>query len=231
MTEIISRGLPNAVTYDISDVSRTTISLPPGSTWSSELHWHETHTEYLVVVKGLVRVRLGDKTQVVSAKDGEVKIDRFVWHEWSRASLEGEEVVVIERTDPSDGEKQAFFRTLNAVILRAQRMKKPVLTPAWLFSILVDFWITLNLCIVFQRFDNYPVFVNFQTRLLGLQKIVNKPFLIVWLLSTMEFLWTRFILRLFFFVGQILRLDSAKRDFSQEDVSQLLSTQKSGKDI
>jgi uncharacterized RmlC-like cupin family protein len=221
MAEIISRGLPNAVTYDISSLSRTTITLPAGSTWSSELHWHETHTEYLVVVKGSVRVRLGDKTQVVSPADGEIRIDRFVWHEWSRASPDGEDVVVIERTDPADGEKQLFFRSLNAVILRAQKARKPAVAPAWLFSVLVDFWITLNLCIIFQRFDNYPVFFNFQTRVLG-QIGLNEQPLIRLLLLQAELLWTRVVLGISSFAGRLLQLDSAKRDYTREDVSQLL---------
>jgi uncharacterized RmlC-like cupin family protein len=226
MAELISRVLPNAVIYDISDVSQTKITLPTGSTWSSELHWHETHTEYLVIVKGLVRVQLGDKIRVVSAADGEIRVDRFVWHEWSRASPDGEDVIVIERTDPSDGEKRLFFRTLNAVILRAQRAKKPALTPPWLFGMFLDIWITLNLCIVFQRFDNFPVFFNFQKRFLGSPSSLNDRVLIYRALSTAEFLWTRLVLGTLYIVGWLLRLDSAKRNFSREEVAQLLVPQK-----
>jgi uncharacterized RmlC-like cupin family protein len=222
MTEIISRGLPNAVTYDISKSSQTTITLPAGSTWSSELHWHETHTEYLIVVKGSILVHLGDKTRVVSAGDGEVKIDRFVWHEWSRASPEGEDVVVIERTDPDDGEKQLFFRALNTVILGAQRIKKPSLIPAWLFGILIDIWIMLNLCIVFKRFDNFPVFLNFQRRLFSIESNSNKRPLILRVFLTADLIWTRLVLRVLSFVGQIFQLHSAIGRFSREEVSQSL---------
>jgi uncharacterized RmlC-like cupin family protein len=113
MEPIITRGLPNAVVYNLSDQFQTTITLPSGSTWTSGLHWHETHTEYLRLVKGTIRVRLGNTTSIISAHDSpepmEVKVERNVWHEWSRATPDGEEVIVIERTDPADHENHLFF--------------------------------------------------------------------------------------------------------------------------
>ncbi|SPO03469.1 uncharacterized protein DNG_06152 [Cephalotrichum gorgonifer] len=81
---IITRPLPNAVTYDLSSPDRVTITLPPSSTWSSGLHWHESHTEYLQVLRGSIKVRLGDREQIVSASPGnqpEITVPRYAWHE------------------------------------------------------------------------------------------------------------------------------------------------------
>ncbi|MCJ1233927.1 hypothetical protein MMC14_001885 [Varicellaria rhodocarpa] len=110
MSSLITRSWPNAVIYDLTHPSHTKITLPRGSTWSSGLHWHETHIEYLRVLKGSVRVRLGDTFSIISVskagdnKPVDVKVDQYQMHEWSRADLDGEEVVVVERTDPVDGE-------------------------------------------------------------------------------------------------------------------------------
>lgn len=65
---ILSRPPPQAVTYDLSrGRQRVRITLPPGSAWTSGLHWHESHDEYLRVVRGAVRLRLGDGVRVISA--------------------------------------------------------------------------------------------------------------------------------------------------------------------
>ena len=122
---VIERPLPNGVIYDMSTVGHVRITLPKSSTWSSGLHWHETHDEYLRVVKGTIRVRLGDSRQVISATDGnqpEIKVPRYAWHEWQRAAPDGEEVVVIERTDPDDNDKAIFFWNLNGVILNSPKL-------------------------------------------------------------------------------------------------------------
>ncbi|KAF7564032.1 hypothetical protein G7046_g115 [Stylonectria norvegica] len=164
---IVQRPLPNAVTYDLTTPKQVTITLPPASTWSSGLHWHEAHDEYLKIVKGSIRVRLGNTTQVLTATDEsqpEVKVDRFVWHEWQRSDPEGE-VVVIERTDPVDNDKAIFFWNLNGVILNAPKLLNDPSSfvsrcPSSLHGPLLDAWITLNLWVVFYHLDNVPVFLN-----------------------------------------------------------------------
>ncbi|KAJ4201677.1 hypothetical protein NW767_006765 [Fusarium falciforme] len=101
---VIERPLPNAVTYDLSTTGQVKITLPESSTWSSGLHWHETHDEYLKVIKGTIRVQLGSTIQYISATENEqpeIKVARYVWHKWQRAGPDGE-VVVIERTEPDD---------------------------------------------------------------------------------------------------------------------------------
>lgn len=160
---IIKRDAPDAVFYDLSEPHQVTITLPPSSTWSSGLHWHERHVEYLRVIKGSVRVTLDSQVRTISATDAEteVKVDRNVWHEWRRADIEGDEdVVVVERTDPEDGEKAVFFWNLNGVILRAQGLTCPPYMPKLLHGVLLDAWVTLSLFAIFRGLDNIPVFVN-----------------------------------------------------------------------
>lgn len=159
----IKRGLPSAVLYDLSEPDRVTITLPVGSTWSSGLHWHEKHVEYLRVVKGSVRVALGGQVHTLSAEDetSEVRVDRHVWHEWTRASTaDGDEVVVVERTDPEDGQKAVFFWNLNGVIIKAQTLACPPYMSKPLHCMLLDIWVTFSLFTLFRDLDNFPVFVN-----------------------------------------------------------------------
>lgn len=160
---VIERSGPNAVVYDLSEPGHVTITLPVGSTWTSGLHWHERHAEYLRIVKGSVRVTIGGQEHTISAGDEmtEVQIDRNVWHEWRRADeIGGEEVVVVERTDPEDGEKAVFFWNLNGSILHAQGIPCPPYLPRSLHSFLMDVWVTLSLFVIFRELDNVPVFIN-----------------------------------------------------------------------
>lgn len=162
-TTIIERGPPNAVLYDLADSDHITITLPVGSTWSSGLHWHEKHVEYLRVVKGTIRVVLGDRVHTVSARDEttEVRVDRNTWHEWRRSEgAHGDEVVVVERTEPDDGHKLIFFWNLNGVILKAQHLACPPYVSKLLHHSLLELWVTLNLFTIFRGLDNIPVFIN-----------------------------------------------------------------------
>lgn len=160
---VIKREAPDAVVYDLSEPHQVTITLPPASTWSSGLHWHERHVEYLSVLKGSVQVRLDSQVRTVSASDSEteVRVDRIVWHEWRWADIDdGEDVVVVERTDPEDGEKAVFFWNLNGVILKAQGLACPPYVPKLLHGLLLDAWVALSLFAIFHGLDNVPVFVN-----------------------------------------------------------------------
>lgn len=160
---VIKRDAPDAVVYDLSEPHQVTITLPAGSTWSSGLHWHGRHVEYLRVVKGTVQVTLDSQIRTISASDAEteVRVDRNVWHKWSRADIEDDEdLVVVERTDPEDGEKAVFFWNLNGVILKAQGMRCPPYMPKLLHGLLLDAWVTLSLFAIFRVLDNVPVFVN-----------------------------------------------------------------------
>ncbi|KAJ4420656.1 hypothetical protein N0V82_004221 [Gnomoniopsis sp. IMI 355080] len=160
---VIERGPPSAVLYDLADDDHVTITLPVGSTWSSGLHWHEKHVEYLHIVKGSARVVLGNQVLTISAGDetDEVRVDRNTWHEWRRADTDnGGELVIVERTDPEDGQKAVFFWNLNGVIVKAQHLACPPYMSKLLHDMLLHVWVTLSLFTIFSALDNIPVFIN-----------------------------------------------------------------------
>ncbi|TVY34723.1 hypothetical protein LSUB1_G005022 [Lachnellula subtilissima] len=151
----------------------TTITLPPRSTWTSGLHWHETHTEFLRVISGHAWVSISGISQIVSTADGQLVVPKFARHEWRRAvkgdgdtfkeSWHDEELVVEEWTDPFDGQKELFFRNLNSVILDTTRH------PSWW----MELWLSLQLFVVFAELDNYPVFWPLSTEHETLQYLVT----------------------------------------------------------
>ena len=143
----ISRPPPSAVIYDLSEPYQTTITLPRGSTWTSGLHWHETHTEYLQVIQGAIQVFLEGKTQIIRPKrlapnSGDanntiVRIPPYARHEWQRVSFNSqsvasndvddtgnEDAIVIERTAPADIDKSIFFWNINGALLSAESFRK-----------------------------------------------------------------------------------------------------------
>ncbi|KAF2634398.1 hypothetical protein P280DRAFT_413853 [Massarina eburnea CBS 473.64] len=103
-----------------SNYSISTVTIPPGSIFHPGAHWHEEYDEYLSVVKGRLRILLGKTWRVYTPEDGEVHVKRGVVHDLMRADIVDEEkdeedVVVQERSDPSDGSKDLFFRHLFAI--------------------------------------------------------------------------------------------------------------------
>jgi mannose-6-phosphate isomerase-like protein (cupin superfamily) len=154
----ISRPPPNAVTYDLTSPYETTITLPPGSIWSSGLHWHETHDEYLQVINGTIRVRLNEKSFFLKAGE-EIKIPKFARHEWHRANVgsegDGDEVIVKEWTVPTDVDKSIFFWALNSAILSTTTQPRN-----WVRSKLTGLEIRLKLFTIFYDLDNWPVFLD-----------------------------------------------------------------------
>ncbi|KAI0484858.1 hypothetical protein GGR56DRAFT_680685 [Xylariaceae sp. FL0804] len=140
--DTFTRPPPTAVVYDLSEPGQATIRVPPGSAWTSGPHWHATHTEFLQVVAGRAEVTLaGDVLPAVRPANGIVVVPRGVVHEWRRSTggddqahdqqreeeqqqqqqqeNEEEDLVVREWTDPRDGQKAAFFRNLNGLVLDA----------------------------------------------------------------------------------------------------------------
>lgn len=173
------------VTYDLTAEQHVTITLPSGSPWSSGLHWHETHDEYLKVIKGTIKVRLGSETLVLEANGDyqpEVKVAKYQWHEWRRDSPDGDDVIVEERTDPDDGEKALFFWNLNGVLLHSQD-KPPQSSfiarcPSPAQGLLRQIWTTLNLFVIFHALDNVPVLINFPGWLGGIEKLQELDYLV-----------------------------------------------------
>lgn len=101
----------------------TQITLPTKSVYSPGLHWHETHTEFFRVIQGrVIIVRNGIEIEV-GPDDGQVRIDKFVVHNFWRADRDrpddqkdSEDVVTEEWTDPADGLKHVFFRNIFSTI-------------------------------------------------------------------------------------------------------------------
>lgn len=62
------------------------------------LHWHETHDEIFLVIKGRLQVRIGPSVRLYGPEDGEVRIPKRVEH--SLKSRKGEECIFYERTEP-----------------------------------------------------------------------------------------------------------------------------------
>ena len=219
--EIIERGLPNAVIYDLSQPGHVTITLPPNSSWSSGLHWHETHIEYLKVVKGSIFVQLESNFIAVTATTDaqpEIKINRHAWHEWRRAEPDGE-VVVVERTDPEDNDKAIFFWNLNGVILDAPKLlSEPVSMlsrfPPQLRGWALDFWITLNLFVIFSYLDNVPVFIDMPgiVRRLGIPTNIAAANIF----TVIDVFASRLVLYLSSWVGGILDLKPVRSEYTPQ---------------
>ncbi|CZT08615.1 hypothetical protein WAI453_007137 [Rhynchosporium graminicola] len=160
---------PGSVTYTLPSPPYsspcTTITLPVNSTWTSGLHWHETHTEFLQIISGAALITLNNVAQIYTSLDGIVAVPRFSKHEWRRASLapslgydfsplsasltqgqiDDEELVVHEWTDPNDGQKEVFFRNLSGIIADGVESK----TGEWVME--------LRLWALFREVDNWPV--------------------------------------------------------------------------
>jgi len=107
-TQPVIRPGPSAVTYHIpisppsptQSTSKTTISLPRHSKWTSGLHFHTQHTEYLRLVRGSIFVYLDGQTKILSAAAGGevcvygnyktepglvIQIPKYARHNWGRA--------------------------------------------------------------------------------------------------------------------------------------------------
>lgn len=104
----------------------TRIALPPGSVWTPSPHWHESYTEYVRCISGRLLVRLNGEDRIVTPDDGPQTVEKGVVHEFMRADVHGhriendagenEDVIVEEWTDPADGMKHVFFRTVFSIL-------------------------------------------------------------------------------------------------------------------
>ncbi|KAF2021016.1 hypothetical protein BU24DRAFT_13174 [Aaosphaeria arxii CBS 175.79] len=176
--------IPTTSTTDTSDDNnnlKTTILLPRYSTWSSGLHFHATHTEYIRLVRGAIYVRLGSRTMVLTCEEGEeekvVTVPKYVRHDWGRAEwylrqrrgvggrrhdaspeVLGEDVVVEEWTDPRDLMKPLFFWNLNGVILNDGGGESAGLAVRMVRWMLGNWWVPFQLFVIFRELDNFPIF-------------------------------------------------------------------------
>ncbi|KAF8854087.1 hypothetical protein BDZ45DRAFT_806089 [Acephala macrosclerotiorum] len=147
---------PNSVIYELPDPYSSstvvTITLPSGSTWTSGLHWHETHTEFLQILQGTALITLSSPTnsslitKTYDSTSGPITVPKYARHEWCRASPSGPPLIVQEWTEPRDGEKEVFFRNLSSVIEDETKNGPPR-----------EWWLTWQLFVIFWGLDNWPV--------------------------------------------------------------------------
>ncbi|ETN46924.1 uncharacterized protein HMPREF1541_01113 [Cyphellophora europaea CBS 101466] len=138
--------------FDPARPYATRLTLPPGSKWSPEPHWHERYTEYICCVSGRLLIRLDGVDKVVTPADGPQTVNKYVVHEFMRADAfgyananaegEDEDVMVDEWTDPADGVKHVFFRNLLGVLQDQEYFGK---------------WFGPQALLVCSRYDNYNV--------------------------------------------------------------------------
>ncbi|OJD35203.1 uncharacterized protein BKCO1_1800049 [Diplodia corticola] len=224
LTSVIKRPLPDAVTYDLSHSDYVVVTLPAGSTWSSGLHWHERHVEYLRVIKGNIRVRLGDTVQIISAPESagvrEIKVEKNTHHEWSREAVDGEDVVVMERTEPQDGEKAIFFWNLNGVVLDAPKTPKTTLD-----QFLREIRLHLELFTIFRSLDNFPVFLDLAGSRAGGYLKSRQPSLPL----LVEWFTTHFLLEAAAVLAVIWGIEPVQRKYTPQDAFNHWQGRDSGK--
>jgi hypothetical protein len=99
--EAVAYHIPVSPLVD-GQILKTTIALPRGSAWTSGLHFHTTHAEYLQLVTGSIFVEIENQVKVFSALSGGefpvtawqpepvqqgliIQIPRYARHNWGRA--------------------------------------------------------------------------------------------------------------------------------------------------
>jgi mannose-6-phosphate isomerase-like protein (cupin superfamily) len=161
--DVFERSGPTRVIYDLSTPDRVTITVPSGSSWTSGLHWHETHVEFLEVMQGHALVRLGDRSEIFGSEDGVIEVPKYTAHEWRRPEEENnndQDLIVREWTVPADGQKEVFFRMLNSFLTEKEPeniYEAPCVVPDWLRNQLSRFIVPLQLFTIFRFCDNWPV--------------------------------------------------------------------------
>lgn len=160
--QIFGRGGAAAVSYDLSQPHRVTITIPNKSTWTSGPHWHETHDEYLQVLQGRALVRLGNQLREFGPEDGIIEVPKYTVHEWRRAPGNHLQQALVARewTVPEDGQKEGFFRMLNSFLTEPQAAllyQPPISMPEWAERWIERWTVTLQLFIIFRSWDNWPV--------------------------------------------------------------------------
>ncbi|KAJ4350088.1 uncharacterized protein N0V89_008709 [Didymosphaeria variabile] len=91
--------------------------VPQGSKFQVGAHWHEEYDEYMRVIQGRLKLRLGKTWKVYTPEDGEILIAKDVIHDLCRADKDAKpgeddegDMIIEERSDPVDGSKELFFR-------------------------------------------------------------------------------------------------------------------------
>ena len=167
---------PNSPTFP-----PTIITFHVGSNFSTQNHWHTSHTEYIRVTSGAALITVSGVSKVYTAKDGVAEVPRYARHEWMRfdrpaqllsraervaqevylrehekeeiESLKGEDLIAEEWTDPADGQKEIFFRNIFSTLLEPRYESN--------MPTLGEIRKMLQIMCVMWELDNYLVFVDF----------------------------------------------------------------------
>ena len=98
--EAVAYHIPVSPLRDGQNHLKTTIALPRGSAWTSGLHFHATHVEYLRLISGSIFVELDGHTKFFSALSGGefslstgdpvragliIQVPKYARHNWGRA--------------------------------------------------------------------------------------------------------------------------------------------------
>ncbi len=181
-----TRPAPDSVTFAFpeypenpngqsSNIPSTIVTMLPGSRYTTTLHWHVTHTEYIKVISGAALITVSNKTKVCTAEDGIAVIPRYARHEWMRfdrpahllskpqrevqekwmkeqaddviEKLGKGDLVAEEWTDPRDGEKEIFFRNIFSTAGESQWRER------WWGGVLI----VLQMMLVMWELDNLIV--------------------------------------------------------------------------
>lgn len=137
MTVIFGQHTPSDLT-DNYMIYSTKLYFPAGSVFDTKMHFHVDKTEYLYVECGISRVTIDGVTRLFSPTDGEIQIPPWTLYKWE--VLGGEETIVLERTAPADGMKEAFFRNLLGLVKDHGGLPPP-----------------LQAFKLFADWDNYPI--------------------------------------------------------------------------
>lgn len=83
------------------------VVIPAGSQFQAGSHWHEKYGEAILVIKGRVKVRVGNKFVIRTPDDGKLIVPPYTTHNVMRADRglpkdlrDPEEVVLHERSVP-----------------------------------------------------------------------------------------------------------------------------------
>jgi hypothetical protein len=109
------------------------------ATFDTLPHFHTRYTEYLYVSKGSILLTINGLSSTITPASGEILIPPWTPHRWE--VLGGCETVVLERTVPRDGRKEAFFRNFVSLINDYGSIPKVPI---------------LQVFRVFAEWDNYP---------------------------------------------------------------------------
>ena len=133
---------PGAATHAFKDPSKTHVSVPAGSSWTSGRHWHDNHVEHFKVLSGAILITVNNSSSILTRTSPALTIPCKARHEVMRWDCSGrkdhqkaaqeafrkemsangqskelekltaQEVEAEEWTAPADGEKEVFFRNL-----------------------------------------------------------------------------------------------------------------------